>query len=74
MTNTPTGAGMGTSGLVGQFGAYSSMADSFGSTEAIIIIVLMHVVAPAILSLVFHFIFKKLGLVKDEYLKLNTAE
>ena len=74
MTNTPTGAGMGTSGLVGQFGAYSSMADSFGSTEAIIIIVLMHIVAPAILSLVFHFIFKKLGLVKDEYLKLNTAE
>lgn len=74
MTNTPTGAGMGTSGLVGQFGAYSAMADTFGSTESIVLIVLMHVVAPAILSLFFHFIFKKLGLVKDEYLKLNTAD
>lgn len=74
MTNTPTGAGMGTSGLVGQFGAYSAMADTFGGTESIVLIVLMHVVAPAILSLFFHFIFKKLGLVKDEYLKLNTAD
>lgn len=74
MTNTPTGAGMGTSGLVGQFGAYSAMADTFGGTESIVLIVLVHVVAPAILSLFFHFIFKKLGLVKDEYLKLNTAD
>ena len=74
MTNTPTGAGMGTSGLVGQFGAYSAMADTFGGTESIVLIVLMHIVAPAILSLFFHFIFKKLGLVKDEYLKLNTAD
>ena len=74
MTNTPTGAGMGTSGLVGQFGAYSAMADTFGGTESIVLIVLMHVVAPAILSLFFHFTFKKLGLVKDEYLKLNTAD
>ena len=74
MTNIPTGAGMGTSGLVGQFGAYSAMADTFGGTESIVLIVLMHVVAPAILSLFFHFIFKKLGLVKDEYLKLNTAD
>lgn len=74
MTNTPTGAGMGTSGLVGQFGAYSAMAETFGNIESIILIVVMHVVAPAILSLVFHLTFKKIGLVKDEYLKLNAAE
>ncbi len=74
MTNTPTGAGMGTSGLVGQFGAYSAMAETFGNFESIILIVVMHVVAPAILSLVFHLTFKKIGLVKDEYLKLNAAE
>ena len=74
MTNTPTGAGMGTSGLVGQFGAYSAMADSFGGTESIVLIVIMHVLAPALLSLFFHLIFKKLGLVKDEYLKLNNVE
>ncbi len=71
MTNTPSGAGMGTSGLVGQFGAYSAMADSFGEVETVIIIVVMHFVAPAILSLMFHFIFKKIGLVKDSYLYLE---
>ena len=71
MTNTPSGAGMGTSGLVGQFGAYSAMAESFGSTKTILFIAVMHVVAPALLSLIFHFIFKKIGLVKDEYLKLE---
>ena len=72
MTNTATGAGMGTSGLVGQFGAYSAMAPTFGSTKTIVLIVVMHVFAPAIISMLFHLIFKKTGLVKDEYLKLNT--
>lgn len=74
MTNTPTGAGMGTSGLVGQFGAYSAMSESFGSTKSIILIVVMHVIAPAILSLLIHFALKKLGIVKDEYLKLDKPE
>ncbi len=71
MTNIPSGAGMGTSGLVGQFGAYSAMSESFGNTKTIILIVIMHFIAPAILSLVFHLIFKKIGLVKDEYLSLK---
>lgn len=70
MTNTPTGAGMGTSGLVGQFGAYSSMSTTFGSEKTVILILLMHFIAPATLSLLFHLLFKKIGLVKDEYLKL----
>ena len=74
MTNTPSGAGMGTSGLVGQFGAYSAMAESFGQTETIIIIAVMHFIAPAVLSLVIHFALKKLGIVKDEYLKLDKPE
>ncbi len=74
MTNTPSGAGMGTSGLVGQFGAYSAMSESFGSVKAILIIVFMHFIAPAILSLVFHLMFKKLGIVKDEYLSLKKPE
>lgn len=72
MTNTPSGAGMGTSGLVGQFGAFSAMSEDFGAWQTILLIVIMHVIAPAILSLIFHYIFKKIGLVKDEYLKLNT--
>ena len=74
MTNTPTGAGMGTSGFVGQFGAYSAMCDSFGSTETVVIIAIMHFIAPAVLSLLIHFALKRLGIVKDEYLKLEKPE
>jgi uncharacterized membrane protein len=72
MTNIPTGAGMGTSGLVGQFGAYSAMSESFGSVKSIILIVIMHVIAPAILSIVIHLALKKLSIVKDEYLRLDN--
>lgn len=74
MTNTPTGAGMGTSGLVGQFGAYSAMSESFGATKSIVLIVLMHVVLPAVLSLMIHLALKKIGIVKDEYLKLKNPD
>lgn len=71
MTNTPSGAGMGTSGLVGQFGAYSAMAAELGQLETVIVIAVMHFIAPAILSLLFHWIFKKIGLVKDSWLALE---
>lgn len=74
MTNTPTGAGMGTSGLVGQFGAYSAMSESFGSVKALLLIILMHFVAPAVLSLLIHLLLKKLKIVKDEYLRLDQPE
>ena len=74
MTNIPTGAGMGTSGLVGQFGAYSAMGSSFGGAKTVLLIAVMHVVAPAILSLIIHLVLKKFGLVKDEYLKLDTPD
>lgn len=74
MTNTATGAGMGTSGLVGQFGAFSAMSESFSAVQTVILILLMHIVAPAVLSLLFHLLFKKVGLVRDEYLKLEAIK
>ena len=74
MTNIPAGAGMGTSGLVGPFGAYTAMNESFGAVKTVILIILMHFIAPAILSLMFHWVFKKTGLVKDEYLRLKKPE
>lgn len=74
MTNTATGAGMGTSGLVGQFGAYSVMSESFGTQDTILYIAIMHFIAPAIISLILHITFKKIGIVKDEYLRLGNAE
>ena len=74
MARYTTGAGMGTSGLVGQFGAFSAMSESFGAARSVLLIVLMHVIAPAVLSILFHLLFKKIGLVKDEYLKLATDD
>lgn len=72
MTNTPSGAGMGTSGLVGQFGAWQAMVTEGGMepVTALIQILIMHVIAPAVLSLVFHMVTKKLGWVKDGDMKL----
>ena len=72
MTNTPSGAGMGTSGLVGQFGAWQAMVTEGGMepVTALIQILIMHVFAPAVLSLVFHLIVKKLGWVHDGDMKL----
>jgi uncharacterized membrane protein len=73
MTNTPSGAGMGTSGLVGQFGAWQAMVTEGGMEPgaAIVQILIMHVIAPAVLSLIFHLIVKRLGWVKDGAMKLQ---
>lgn len=68
MTNTSTGAGMGTSGLVGQFGAFSAMG---ASVNTAIIVLLMHFVLPALLTLAFDLTFRKLGWVKNGYMKIN---
>ena len=52
MTNNKMGAGMGTSGLVGQFNAYQDMVAN-GTDPVIVIleIVVMHFIAPGILAL-----------------------
>lgn len=64
MTCTATGAGMGTSGLVGQFGTLAAME---GTPLAIVIveILVMHVIAPALLTLLFAGIMRRLGWIKD---------
>lgn len=74
MTNTATGAGMGTAGLVGQFGAYEAMASSAGPVVTIIEIVAMHFILPAVLTLMFDYSFRRLGWVKPGYMKLRTEE
>ena len=61
MTNTPTGAGMGTSGLVGQFGAVASMGTS---PTVLAEIVVMHFLAPALLTLLFDWVLRKMGWVR----------
>lgn len=69
MENTATGAGMGTSGLVGQFGAFAAMPNMNGLT-LLFQVLLMHFILPALLALVFDFLFRRFGWIKDGDMKL----
>ncbi len=71
MENTAVGAGMGTSGLVGQFGAYAAMSGSVSTPLLLAQIVGLHFIAPAILTIIFHRIFLKLGWVRRGDMKLQ---
>ena len=52
MTCYASGSGMGTSGLVGQFMTYSSMVDAGVDPKTVLIeIIVMHFIAPALISL-----------------------
>jgi len=59
MKNTPVGAGMGTSGLVGQFATIEVMG-----TSSIPLILVLHVIAPAMLSLIISEVMRKKGWIK----------
>ena len=67
LEGTKLGAGMGTSGLVGQFDAISVMGSS---PRVIMIIVLMHVILPAILTLLISEFMRKKGYIKFGDMKL----
>lgn len=70
MTNTSSGAGMGTSGLVGQFGAYDAMGGSMSVLLFFAEILVMHIILPAALTLMFDLAFRKLGWVRKGDMKL----
>lgn len=71
MTNNAAGAGMGTAGLVGPIGCWDTMASTTDHTLLLAEIIGLYFVAPAVLSLFFHFIMKKLGWVKEGDMKLK---
>lgn len=71
MTNNAAGAGMGTAGLVGPIGCWDTMASTTDHTLLLAEIIGLYFVAPAVLSLFFHVIMKKLGWVKDGDMKLK---
>lgn len=69
MSNIPSGAGMGTSGLVGQVGTINAM----GSAPSVWLgIALLHFVLPAVLTLVIAAFMRKKGWIKDGDLKLDV--
>ena len=71
MKNNAAGAGMGTSGLVGPIGCWDTMSATTDHALLIAEIVGMYFIAPALLSLLIHFVMRRLGWVKDGDLKLQ---
>ncbi|MDD6571213.1 MAG: PTS sugar transporter subunit IIC [Thermoflexaceae bacterium] len=66
MVSTPVGSGMGSAGLVGQIAAYGAMTGNGMSTSmALILIVLMHFILPAALTLAVSEFMRKMGWIKD---------
>lgn len=73
MISNPVGSGMGSAGLVGQFMAYDSMvAGGFTPIAALLEILAMHFVLPAVLTLAIAEGMRKMGLIKFGDLKLNA--
>ena len=69
MSNIPSGAGMGTSGLVGQVGTINAM----GNAPAVwLAIGLLHFVLPALITLAVAMLLRKKGWIKEGDLKLDV--
>lgn len=72
MENIPIGSGMGSSGLVGQFGTITAMqAADKGGPSMWIGIILLHFVLPTILTLIISEFMRKKGLIKPGDLKID---
>ncbi len=69
----PEGAGMGTSGLVGQFATFAAMrADGASVAYTLITIILMHFVLPAIIALGVSEGMRKAGWIKKGDMALKS--
>lgn len=68
MTNNAAGAGMGTSGFVGQIMAFETMGFNF---HVLISVIILHIIAPAVISWVLMAYFKKRNWVKSEDLIIH---
>ncbi len=71
MENNAAGAGMGTSGLVGQIMTIETMGPTM---EVLLLILIFQIILPAVVTLVFYILLKRIGLIKegDQTLKLGT--
>ncbi|WP_349408192.1 PTS sugar transporter subunit IIC [Pseudalkalibacillus sp. SCS-8] len=67
-SNIPEGAGMGTSGLVGQIMTFRSMGFTW---ETFMVVVLLHFIGPALLSLVISEWMRKRGLIQPGDMKID---
>ena len=73
MVSTPIGFGMGSAGFVGQIAAYGAMLETgMSSKVALIQIIIMHFVLPAVVTLIFSEGMRKAGWIKDGDMKLEV--
>lgn len=70
MTNSASGAGMGTSGFVGQIMTFRDMEGKYNNTQLFLLIVLLHIILPAIISLICTNILYKYGFIKKGDMKI----
>lgn len=67
MKNNAVGAGMGTSGLVGQFATIETMG-----TSSLLLILLLHFLAPAVITLIISEYMRRKGWIKFGDMKLDV--
>lgn len=73
MVSTPIGSGMGSAGFVGQIAAYGAMLETgMSSKVALIQIIIMHFVLPAVVTLIISEGMRKAGWIKDGDMKLEV--
>ena len=73
MTNNATGSGMGTAGFVGQINTYQDMVSQGGEPAVVLMkIIVLHIVLPAVLSLLISEFMRKKGLIADGDMKLEV--
>ncbi len=70
MENIAAGAGMGTSGLVGQFTTWTAMADKMPGGQLMVYILLLHVIIPAAITLGVSEIMRKRGWIRAGDMKI----
>lgn len=71
LENNPYGAGMGTSGFVGQLMTFETMGFSW---NVFFTVLMLHIIGPAIISLLLSEWFRTLGWIKHGDMKLSLHE
>ncbi|MBQ2691226.1 MAG: PTS sugar transporter subunit IIC [Clostridia bacterium] len=64
MTSIPAGAGMGTSGLVGQISMFSDMAPTHGAVPTLLMMLFVHIILPIIICIPIDRLLRHIGWVK----------
>ncbi len=71
MTNNASGAGMGTSGLVGQFMTWQTMSSTEPHFVLLIKILLLHFILPGLIAWLVSYYLRKKNIIKDGDMKLE---